>query len=449
MRYDPATDAVVGSIASVDADDVAIEIACDGRPWATVHARPTGDSGRLTFTCSLAPVAEPTISIVTVHAIDTSHAGRATFERVPLRNGHGLLASDVFATDHHPFLALPWYSFDGTRVTLGGMHLPPEGDPTKLAVAFGPGVSYDVSYGAHSPDFREHYWYWPNADRSGITIVVDLPACTRDSDPFHFRFVYPDAVAIGGARRPIDVWIPRDLRSFIGFPIDASQITRTQTNATAAAAAVTGYNAFKTLEALFARHGVTKHQHPHVLDWGCGHGRIACHVIDAWPQATLTGADVDAENVAWCASRLRGRFVVAPLWPPSGLEPETFDAAFGVSVMTHLGADAQAAWLAELARVTKPGGIVLLTFQADAHAAYTSRWRDAAWWERWRTNPFDDELRDHPIAGKLADPSYYRSTTQSTRDFIEACSRSFDVVAIEQAIFGGYQDCAVLRRRPS
>jgi hypothetical protein len=115
--------------------------------------------------------------------------------------------------------------------------------------------------------------------------------------------------------------------------------------------------------------------------------------------------------------------------------------------MTHLTADAQEAWLAELARILRPGGVALLTFQADANAAYQSRWRDPVWWARWRECGFDDEQLDPALEGTISDSTYYRNTTQSSDDFRRKCDPYFELIAIEPAAFGGYQDCAVLRKR--
>jgi len=425
-----------------------VAIACDGIYWATVPAEPVpAMPGEWSFRCALPPVAHEVATHVSARFVTGGSLGSRVLRRIPLRNALGLLASDVLATNHHPFFALPWFALNEGRVTIKGMHLPPEGDPAKLEIEFGPGVAFESSYARDSPDFREHYWYWPNANRSGLRITIDLGACARGSDPFRFRINYPRPNYAGGGKRTIEVWMPRDLGAFLDYPADPSQLDRVQGVSTAAIATVTGYNAFKTLEELFARAGIHASARPDLFDWGCGHGRIATHFMQAWPHARVFGADIDAENVAWCREHLDSeRFSVAPLWPPSPLPDASFDAVFGVSVMTHLTAAAQVAWLAELARLMRPGAVALLTFQDVAHAAYTSRWRDQQWWNDQRRKSFDDERRDHAIAGLIADPAYYRSTTQTAANVIAACGAHFEILWIEEAIFGGYQDCAVLRR---
>jgi SAM-dependent methyltransferase len=448
LTYAADADAIRGRFVPAATSDVRVRIECDGAHWATVPAFPDpGTPGMFEFSCTLAPVSETTRSSVTARAPGGMLLGSNDVRRQPLRNSHGLLASVVYATDHHPFFALPWLTFDGTKITLSGMHLPPEGDPAELELEFGPGVSYDLRYGMRVPAFRTQYWYWPNADLSGFILEIDLAASERTSDPFHFRFLYPAPSRFGGGKRSIDMWLPRDLGSFRGFPTDSSQLTRVQTGSTSASSSMTGYHAFKTLEALFASTGIDPDSGPVVLDWGCGHGRVTCHFIDQWPLAKMYGTDIDAENIAWCNEHLAPeRFVVAPLWPPCEFADGTFDGIFGISVVTHLTAEAQRAWLAELARILKPGGTALLTFSADASAAFTSYWRDAAWWSRWQELAFNDEQIDTALAGKISEPEYYRNTLQSTPGFVRECGRHFDVLSIEPAIFGGYQDCAILRK---
>jgi SAM-dependent methyltransferase len=448
ITYDAALDAVRGRLDRADAS-LEISISCDERPWATVPALPVpADPGTYEFTCGLPPVETATRGRIAARTSDGILLAAAEVTRQPLKNAHGLLASEIFEIDHHPFSAIPWLAFDGARITLTGMHLPPEGDPAKLDVAFGPGVSYRFQYGRPYPEFRSHYWYWPNSDLSGLILTIDLAASERHSDPFHFRFVYPEPSRPGGGKRSVGFWLPSNLGSFRGFPDEPSQLTRVQAFSNSATVAITGYNAFRTLEELFARAGIEAERGPSILDWGCGHGRIACHFIDGWPNARLYGTDIDAENVAWCNRALaRGRFEVSPLWPPTSFSEASFDGIFGISVMTHLSAEAQRAWFAELARIARPDGIVLLTFGAEGTAAYQTVWRDTAWWTRWRDVAFDDRQFDPALEGKIVDDRYYRNTIQSTRSFIDESSRDFEVLWIERAAFGGYQDCAVLRRR--
>jgi SAM-dependent methyltransferase len=106
----------------------------------------------------------------------------------------------------------------------------------------------------------------------------------------------------------------------------------------------------------------------HILDWGCGCGRIARHMPSLTP-ARIVGRDIDAYTVKWCKQHLEGDYKASALQPPLDLEPASIDFVYGFSVLTHLTAPMQATWFEELGRILKPGGIAALTFHDREHPA--------------------------------------------------------------------------------
>jgi ubiquinone/menaquinone biosynthesis C-methylase UbiE len=97
------------------------------------------------------------------------------------------------------------------------------------------------------------------------------------------------------------------------------------------------------------------------LDFGAGCGRMARFFAQA-PQYKTYVCDVNPDLLAWCASVLPGVTAAknGPL-PPLAFEAETFDFVFALSVFTHLPESAALAWLKEVSRVLKPGGIAALS----------------------------------------------------------------------------------------
>lgn len=98
-----------------------------------------------------------------------------------------------------------------------------------------------------------------------------------------------------------------------------------------------------------------------VLDFGCGCGRVARHWAGV-PGLELHGCDYNRTLVRWCADNLD--FMEARRnrpKPPLPYPDERFGLIYAMSVFTHLTEPRADAWLAELVRVLRPGGHLLLT----------------------------------------------------------------------------------------
>jgi SAM-dependent methyltransferase len=449
----------IGGLAD-DARPPDIAVYFDNVHWASVPAT-AGAPGIWEMTCSIPPTIPPgKLHVVLKEAARGAALARETVEvGAPRTNPHGLPAGDVFDITAHALFSVPWFSFDGATLTITGAHLPPLGDPGLLAVEFNEGVEGVFEYPLASPEFGAHFWYWPNAHLAGFRVSINLPGSRPDADPFSFRFVTRTGARPamawhdnGKKRSTIwpdrgRIWIPRDIGVSMDFPSDETQLSRVQTWSNQRTVAFTGYNAFKTFESLLAHHGVAYRPGLKLLDWGCGHGRLTRHFIREWPEAHISGADIDAENIAWCHAHLSGgSFQVAPLWPELDAADGEFDAIIGLSVMTHLTEDAQAAWIRELRRILKPGGLALITFSGHGSAAYASIHQTPEWWSNWLASGFDDGQVDTALDGKIADPTYYRITHQSPRHARATWSRVMTIVDIEPQAFG-YQDVAILRGR--
>jgi ubiquinone/menaquinone biosynthesis C-methylase UbiE len=103
-----------------------------------------------------------------------------------------------------------------------------------------------------------------------------------------------------------------------------------------------------------------------VLDFGCGCGRVARNWAGlSGPE--LHGCDYNPQLVEWCRDNLpfmRVR-VNAPA-PPSPYDDDSFDLVYAISILTHLTEPQALAWMADLRRILKPGGLLLLTLHGDA-----------------------------------------------------------------------------------
>ncbi len=187
---------------------------------------------------------------------------------------------------------------------------------------------------------------------------------------------------------------------------------------------------------LVERNGGKFRQARRILDLGCGCGRIARH-IPSVSEASLFGVDYNARLVSWCRKNLPGTFVRNQLTPPLSFPDGYFDAIWLLSVFTHLRIETQNLWLAELARVVRPGGTVVITFHDESHPGLGLVELTSEELKRQGTHIYNDQ----------AEGSNYISTFQ-TRDYIRAQFGAFfevcEIVPSRETSL--VQAAAVLRR---
>ncbi len=105
-----------------------------------------------------------------------------------------------------------------------------------------------------------------------------------------------------------------------------------------------------------------------ICEWGCGPARIIRHLrtIDSSRSLKLFGTDYNPVSIEWCQKSITGvSFHLNKLAPPLPFEDNQFDCLYCVSVFTHLSEEMHHAWIKELFRVVKPGGVVLITTHGD------------------------------------------------------------------------------------
>jgi SAM-dependent methyltransferase len=96
------------------------------------------------------------------------------------------------------------------------------------------------------------------------------------------------------------------------------------------------------------------------LDFGCGPGRLSRYLTLSRVCTHLLGVDVDEEAIAWASKHIPGAsFRVSSEQPPLPLPTSSIDVAVAASVFTHFSEAQQLRWLDELARVLRPGGLLL------------------------------------------------------------------------------------------
>ena len=102
-----------------------------------------------------------------------------------------------------------------------------------------------------------------------------------------------------------------------------------------------------------------------VFELGCGCGRV----LRQWSQVegpSFHASDYNPAGVNWARKHLLYvSFGTNSLEPPLRYDSGSFDFCYAVSVFTHLPEPLQQLWLAELHRVMRPGGILLVTLSGE------------------------------------------------------------------------------------
>ncbi len=129
-----------------------------------------------------------------------------------------------------------------------------------------------------------------------------------------------------------------------------------------------GAQAAASIRETLDRNGYDINRMGAILDFGCGAGRTLRH-WDTLKGPKVCGSDYNPRLVNWCRKalgfadvRLNG-LTGGVAWPDA-----TFDLAYALSVFTHLTEPVGFAWIDEMARVLKPGGLLLITTHGDHYA---------------------------------------------------------------------------------
>ena len=157
-----------------------------------------------------------------------------------------------------------------------------------------------------------------------------------------------------------------------------------------------------------------------VLEWGCGPGRIIRHLPKLLPVGSrICGSDYNPESIAWAREHIPGvEFYDNNLHSPLPFEDGSFDSTFAISVFTHLSVTSGQQWIAELARILKQDGRVLLTTHSDTAAEALLRSERAS----YESNGFC--MRGKVQEGKkmfatFMTPAYVKETLLKDFDLLE------------------------------
>jgi SAM-dependent methyltransferase len=118
---------------------------------------------------------------------------------------------------------------------------------------------------------------------------------------------------------------------------------------------------------VFDAAGIAHSDFRRVLDFGCASGRMLRY-FPRRDDGEYWGVDIKARHIAWCQQHLSPPFFFAATttFPHLPFEDGSFDLVYCGSVFTHIS-DLADAWLLELRRILRPGGLAYVTIH-DEHS---------------------------------------------------------------------------------
>jgi SAM-dependent methyltransferase len=206
----------------------------------------------------------------------------------------------------------------------------------------------------------------------------------------------------------------------------------------------------KNIIDLLARASVDFRDFRSILDFGCGCGRV----LAGWervlpPGAKLFGCDVNRLLIEFCQKNIVfAETVVSSYYPPLPYSTAQFDFIYAASVYTHLTLPALLQWTGELARLSRPGGIVMVSYHgsyfgsllAGASKQGTAQLAERGYYVHVHGNEAETWLGSNNYATFLSP------------EFVFNVFQGFELVKVYPGVsegpnpFASYQDIVVFRR---
>ncbi|MEZ5978400.1 MAG: class I SAM-dependent methyltransferase [Planctomycetota bacterium] len=221
---------------------------------------------------------------------------------------------------------------------------------------------------------------------------------------------------------------------------------------------LSGLADFLAIERTLRRHGVELGAGSGVLELGCASGRVLRHFRHQADGLDLWGCDINASHVAWLEKYLPPDLKVFQntVLPSLPIPDGSLQLVYAFSVFTHID-EFERSWIAEIARVLRPGGVAYLT----VHTEHTWSIVDRAGALRGDLERMKGQIAEYDVgpelfAGPLPDDrTVFRWTSAlsnnttvfySKEHLRRAWGAFLDVVEIVEE-GSSYQDVVVLRKR--
>lgn len=192
------------------------------------------------------------------------------------------------------------------------------------------------------------------------------------------------------------------------------------------------------------------------FDFGCASGRVLRHFCAQSKVPELWGSDINGRHIRWLNDHLPERLKVVhnSCVPYLPIASNSMSAVSAFSVFTHIDTF-ETAWLAELYRVLKPGGLCYLTVQnEDTWKLLQEADDDNGLLTRFRQiDPDFDELLKSDIPAerkcfRYTDVGPYRALVTHSNAYLQKTwGRFFEILEIQGKSHGYMQSVLIGRKR--
>lgn len=213
---------------------------------------------------------------------------------------------------------------------------------------------------------------------------------------------------------------------------------------------------YLNINKVMEKYGHTLEPGDSFYEMGCASGRVLRHFVAQHDGLNVWGSDINNRHIEWMRLNLPDNIKIFQntILPQIPIESNSIDIACAFSVFTHID-DMDLAWLCEIRRVLKKGGIFYVTIHSDDTWKYMSP-KDQIYKNLMDLAPYinDYEISENFLAGNLPNDKTvfswhaenYNTNVFHKKDYIfREWGRFFKVHEIIRA-GAEYQDVVVMQK---
>lgn len=203
-----------------------------------------------------------------------------------------------------------------------------------------------------------------------------------------------------------------------------------------------GYSNYKKIESLLKHHlDLNQSTISPILDWGCGSGRVCRYFSD---KNQIYGVDINKDGIDWCVKNISSNFSICQLDPPLNFEDCYFGSIYGVSILTHLSLEDQRLWIEELIRITRPGGIIILSYHGLGSLIRFNLSEES--FVELNKSQYLNIGKSDSLGKDTEVSSRYYDSVQYSSSFEKIIQNDKVQISFLTGVFGNHQDLIIIRK---